>query len=668
MRSRQVHLDFHTSEFIPSVAADFDPEKFADTLQAAHVDSVTCFARGHHGWLYYPSEKFPEMIHPHLQNKRLLLEQIAACHARDIEVPIYTTVQWDGYSMRHHPEWLARDPQGQPINTQDVPAPNFYDTLCLNSPYRVYFKALLLDLINVVGPEQIDGIFMDILFPVACDCQHCQAEMAARGFDHLQEQQRLAYSLQMLHDFKQEMSTLIWAQVPQAHVFYNGSHIGPSDQADLPYYSHLELESLPSGGWGYDDFPISVRYARNLGKPLIGMTGKFHTYWGDFHSLKNKPALEYECFNMLALGADGCSIGDQLHPDGRLSPAAYELIGSVYGEVAKMNRVIDSAHQPLTEIGVLTPEEFWRPGDAAPRMSREIIGVTRLLQELCYQFDIIDSKMDFSRYPVLILPDTIPYRSELAAKLQAYVEQGGHVIGSDRAMIDQSQPQQSFYGLNWLGAGEFQRDFIIPNEHYGRHLPPEEFVCYLQGSEIAATSATVLLAKVRPYFNRTGETFISHQHAPSTHVTGTPALTKFGHVYYFAHPLFTTYRKNAPQFIKEILSDVLAECLPQSLLRHDGPSTLQLTVNTNHAGTTAVIHGLHYITEKKSEDIYTIENEYPLANLTIQFYVGDQTVRQLRDVLTDQPLPFSQADGYLSVQRQLVPPHFVYEVQLAPME
>ncbi len=54
---RQIHLDFHTSEMIPDIGAEFDPDEFGDTLVRAHVNSITCFARCHHGWNYYRSEK-----------------------------------------------------------------------------------------------------------------------------------------------------------------------------------------------------------------------------------------------------------------------------------------------------------------------------------------------------------------------------------------------------------------------------------------------------------------------------------------------------------------------------------------------------------------------------------------------------------------------------------
>ena len=88
MRSRQVHLDFHTSEFIPHIGEQFHKGAFVETLKAAHVDSITCFARCHHGMLYYPSKTHPELIHPGLENHQLLIDQIDACHEAGIAVPI----------------------------------------------------------------------------------------------------------------------------------------------------------------------------------------------------------------------------------------------------------------------------------------------------------------------------------------------------------------------------------------------------------------------------------------------------------------------------------------------------------------------------------------------------------------------------------------------------
>lgn len=87
---RQIHLDFHTTKDIAGIGASFNAEDFARTAKEASISSITVFARCHHGWLYYDSKKFPELVHPHLENKNLLVEQVRALHAQGINAP-YTS-------------------------------------------------------------------------------------------------------------------------------------------------------------------------------------------------------------------------------------------------------------------------------------------------------------------------------------------------------------------------------------------------------------------------------------------------------------------------------------------------------------------------------------------------------------------------------------------------
>ena len=123
------------------------------------------------------------------------------------------------------------------------------------------------------------------------------------------------------------------------------------------------------------------------------LIGNNHTYWGDFHSLKNEDAMEYECFQMLTMGA-GCSIGDQLHPRGRLSDATYDLIGRVYSQVEALEPYTRNT-DTMADMAVMTPEREWNMDSA---LSDSLIGANRMLTELGCQFDIIDPDMDFTRY------------------------------------------------------------------------------------------------------------------------------------------------------------------------------------------------------------------------------------------------------------------------------
>ena len=98
---RQIHLDFHTSPFIPDVGADFDADEFAQTLADAHVNSVTVFAKCHHGMCYYPTQTGTS--HPALGHRDLLGEQIEALHKRGIRAPIYTTIVWEEDAANRFP-------------------------------------------------------------------------------------------------------------------------------------------------------------------------------------------------------------------------------------------------------------------------------------------------------------------------------------------------------------------------------------------------------------------------------------------------------------------------------------------------------------------------------------------------------------------------------------
>src|ERR1017187_7641598 len=108
-RTRQVHLDFHTSELIPGVGEKFDKQQFQKALRTGHVNHINIFSKCHHSWSYYPT-KIGNM-HPNLKID-LLGAQISACHEIGVFCPIYYTVGWSAHDAEIHPEWCVRDKDG----------------------------------------------------------------------------------------------------------------------------------------------------------------------------------------------------------------------------------------------------------------------------------------------------------------------------------------------------------------------------------------------------------------------------------------------------------------------------------------------------------------------------------------------------------------------------
>lgn len=661
LRFRQIHLDFHTSQHIAGIGSRFDPDQFADTLAKAAVNSITCFARCHHGYIYYPSKINPERVHPHLK-RNLLGEQIEACHKRDIRVPIYITVQWDQVSAEQHPEWCTLAADGKVEGTPPF-QPGFYRSMAVNSPYLDFLKSHVKEVLETFDA---DGLFFDIVNPRSDASVWSRKQMIAAGLDPSDDATRAAFGVKVIHDFKADMTRFIRKLNKRCTIFYNSGHIGPRHRSIVDAYSHLELESLPSGGWGYLHFPLTMRYARNLGPDCMGMTGKFHTTWGDFHSFKNQPALAYECFTMLALNGK-CSVGDQLPPDGKICPVTYDLIGSVYRQVAAKEPWCENA-KPVTDIAVLTPEEFATGADHS-RLPAPSMGATRILQEAGQQFDIIDSQSDFSAYKLLILPDTIPVDAKLAAKLDKFINAGGAMLLSNRAGLDPAGARfaSETFGVQYVGPAPFSPDFIMPTTQIGSALPRTGHVMYQQGTQVSAIKGATVLAGVQtPYFNRTWEHFCSHNHAPSSGKTGYPAVVRKDRVIYFAHPIFSQYADNLPRWCKTLVLDAIAQLLAEPVIRTDGPGTLLTAVNDQPAKNRRVVHLLHYIPERRGQKFDTIEDVIPLHNLAVSVR-ADRAVKSVKTVPQDRAIDFTMTDtGRVEFTLDRLDGHQMIELAFAP--
>ncbi len=670
---RQIHLDYHTSEQITGIGADFDPDEFAATLAEAHVNSITCFARCHHGMLYYQSPNFPERIHPHLERSNLLVDQIEACHKVGIRAPIYVTVQWDYYTSSRHPEWVCEGADGTLLGTPPFEA-GFYRWLNINSPYVDFLKASVAELFELMP---VDGFFFDIVQPIPSADRYTQQMMRDAGLDPVDDAERARFSIEALNAFKRDMTQFVRQYSDDASIFYNSGNIGPRHRGLDDAYTHWELESLPSGSWGYQHFPITQRYARNLGIDTLSHTGKFHTAWGDFQSFKNPAALQFECFRMIAMNAK-CEIGDQLPPNGQLEPAVYDLIGGVYASVEEKEPWCRGA-TAISDIGVFTPEAFRNPIERD--QPGAIKGANRILDEAGHQFEILDAHSDLSPFKVLILPDNITVSPEFGAKLQTYLDNGGKLLASFESGL---APDGSGFALDALGVrvvdeGPLDADgnqvrgvdyprgdyaeYLLPGQAVSAGLPAVEHVMYMRGLAVEAVSGTEVLAEIVPaVFDRTWEHFCSHRQSPSGGEPAAPAIVRNGNVIYISSPIFSQYNQNAPLWCKKLVLNALDLLLPEPLLRHDGPSSIFATLNEQAAENRWALHLLHYIPERRGMDFDVIEDVIPLYDVGVSLRV-DQPVPSVTLVPQGGAVDFTVANGRIDFTVPKIDGHQMVEIQ-----
>ena len=660
MRFRQVHLDFHTSPAIPEIGAKFDKKEWQETLQRAAVDSITCFSSCHHGWSYHPTQV--GKMHSHL-NFNLLRAQMDACHEINVKVPVYLTGGVNNVAAEAHPEWREINKDGTYSGWARSPLQPGFRLLCFNTPYLDYLCAMIRETVTLF--PDADGIFIDIIGQRQCFCEHCMHDMLEQGLDPEREEDRIRFSRQTLLKYYRRATEAARIHRADMPIFHNSGNVTKGDTEILKYFSHLELESLPTGGWGYDHYPMSAAYCRKLDKEFLGMTGKFHTTWGEFGGFKHPNALRYECAAMLANGSK-CSIGDQLHPSGQLDRSTYELIGTAYREVAEKEPWCEHAVS-AAKIAVLGQEALGEHNSGKREFPGDI-GASRVLLELHQPFDYIDAEMSFEPYRMLILPDSVHPGPELAERLRKFVSAGGKLVLSGTSCMDSENGRFLFdIGADDFGMSEYNPDYIQCEPDFAPSFVSTPFVMYAASRRIKVRDGVRSLGKIfDPYFNRSYRHFSSHQHTPyRPEPSGYDAGALHGNILYFAHPVFTLYRAYGAVAVKEYIGRTLRQFAGADWqVETDLPSQGRVTMMHQEAENRTIVHLLYANTilrggvcevsggnlaGRAAMEVIEDLNPSPAFHLSVAV---DRPVRSVTLVPEGKELAFRQKNGRIELDME----------------
>jgi len=644
---RQIHLDFHTSPAIPDVGADWDADLFARTLSEARVNSINIFAKCHHGMNYYPSKIGP--VHPALQFD-LLGEQIEACHRVGIHCPIYFSVCWDMSAAERHPEWRQMDNNGKLVGRGPFDDDWGWPWLCVNTDYSAEIEAQVDELLSLYD---CDGFWFDILLYHAdgCLCPRCFDALRRAGADPRDPAQRLAHNDATMRAFMGRVSKQIRARQPAAWIFYNG-RMGLSIQEEVQHFTQVEIESLPTGGWGYGFYPLWSRFARPLGLPMVGMTGRFHRGWADWGGLKHPDALKFESAGIMATGGAIC-VGDQMHPRGRLNNAIYRTIGEAFREVEAVEPYCHEA-KPVTEVGVLVLESA-RDNMQTVGQSGPLEGAAKMLLECHQQFDVItDRCANFSAYKLLVIPDRGAATPETVVRLRAFCAAGGKLLLSHEALLSDGQFQLAdAMGVDYLGAAASNPDYfqLTAPELFTPVTQPEfSYSLYLgPAARVAPRAGTTILADAyETYFNRTWEHFSSHGFTPPlANKADYPAITRHGNVIYLHGPIFTAYQQFGNLTFRALVGRLLAQLLPVPLVETDAPATAEVALMQQEGRW--ILHVVNYHASRRATPhVEALESPVPLHQVAIAVRVPFPVSRALL-AHAGETVPFTVQNGVVSL-------------------
>ncbi|MBP3301217.1 MAG: beta-galactosidase trimerization domain-containing protein [Clostridia bacterium] len=557
---RAVHFDFHTMPGVDDFGENFDASLFARQMKDAHVEYINFFGRCNIGWSYYPTKVgYP---YPGLNGKNILGDVVRECHKLGIQVTGYLNAGVHHEALLRHPEWSKVNMKGETVDL-DPQKPfngNFFRMPCYNTGYADHLLAEIRELLDL----DVDGIFCDCMLLRPCLCPNCTKEMLARGMDLSDEKQVTDFA----EEQRRKMIRRIRETVPEDKYLFINSLPCPLTK-DVA--THAELECLPTAD-GYDRFVSQVALARPLYDTVVYMNGRFQCCWADFGGYKGKAAIENDFYDAIMNGASTC-LGDHLHPNGMPEADIYRDLKEIYAKIEAYEPWTDGTRfQP--EIAVLS---------TVPKLNQSHYGVGRILGELNYAFDILMPDGDFSKYPVLILPDEITVSGELREKLNIYLKQGGKILstGTSGLMPDGSGFALPQWDFAYKGKDPMQIAYYKPTfeEKDLIHLPWE---CYEPGILLDASEEDTVFARhITTYFNPGYDGTHFNFYMPPKGETGHVAavMNRGKNVIQVSFPLFKAYMKTFTKAHRILMKHLLAELIPQKqILTEDLPITARATL------------------------------------------------------------------------------------------
>ncbi len=604
---RTVHLDFHTGPWVPDVGWDFDPDEFAAAFKRAHVDSVTVFAKCHHGQLYYQTEH--PARHPSLPaGLDLTGQQIEALHKVGIRAPLYISVQCDEFAANTHPEWICLDAEGRQVHSGG-PLNAAWQIVDMSSPYQDYLAEQIQEVLDRFAP--VDGLFLDMCWDQPSLSKWALAGMKQQGFDPKIEADRLQYSRWVVHQYMARFKAMLDKAQPKskpAGVWFNSR---PKTNLDYEqrFLRHVEIEALPTGGWGYMYFPYVARFVRPLGLPTLSHTGRFFKSWGDNTSLKPEAALKYECCQILSQGMT-LGVGDLLHPRGVPSPAVYDLIGKVYSYIEQCEPWVEGGKLASQIALVMPPELGDNPGPSG-------LGATRALVQLQHQFDVVSPTADLSGYELVIVPECTRVEAGFGDSLKTYLAQGGALLIVGPAALDEAgKPVLAELGIQAHGESPYSHTFLRAGKQVRAGLADYDYVMYDRGFRMTPAKGATSLVKVgEPYFERAWDHFSGHEYTPEDKLSKYSAVVQHGKAITVSVPLLEAYGRHAAPNYRTLLANLISLLLPKPLVKAEGPSALQTTVVKR--GKRTLVHVLSYLPERRADGLDLVEEPFPLVDMPL---------------------------------------------------
>ncbi|TNJ63337.1 hypothetical protein FE784_25805 [Paenibacillus hemerocallicola] len=479
---------------------------------------------------------------------------------------------------------------------------DFYDLLCMNSPYRDYVYDQLKE---IASSYDVDGFFFDITYvwPGACYCDYCKRWYGERfGTEMPVDPQPgtadmrnfLQFRREIRHHFLRDAVMVLKALNPNYAISWNGS--GNYHLANREADEHADYTTTEFHPPHYLDGSIKARWQRRNGKPFELSLPHEMGSWGDW-TLLPEPTL-------LTMAAVAVSNGAALRPGHIVIPSG-EFAGTInpdmIASIGAMNRWIEEREPWLHDA---------RSVPHAAVLERRI-----------------------SEYALVVLPDQAYLPERLQLRIRDYVAQGGRLLATGHT---------SLYGRDGVRLANFGLADVIGNDfldispysvHYlsafqrniAEGVPRMPILLKKTSSPLLRVrkrgGVEALAMLVRPAVETRAHRHVYHQHAHPERVTDYPAITYHRHgsgaAIYFSGSVETSFVATGSPWLRKIVLNCIDRLLPEPVIRIEAPLSVEVTLMKQQEQHRWIIHFTSIRTERTDGTPAFIEEIIPTPTIRV---------------------------------------------------
>ena len=669
---RKLFFDYHTQRNATEVGAQFDGAAWAETLQAAGVQAVSCIAKCGYGWRYYRKGRVG-FVHPHLPKGLDILEDtVRECHRRGIRVIAYYHTFGSEPLAESHPEWLIRDADGTPSGI----------AMCLLGD--ALEKEMLPQLAEIAGNYDVDGVFLDGTYHAGkvCYCESCKARFRREtGMELPRSKDDESYPIYMnwvekaYIRVRERCLEAVRAANPGVLLSFNWAYTTRQPEpvpADVGFMTQDISQSNMA-----QSISLQARNWALTGRSFDVMNHLALKWWQDW-SIKPVNSVIQECALLLANGGRTW-MGYQMYPWFGVEDALMDTVRAAFNYVRRMEPLVSGA-RVVPYVGVLhsQTQAHTRPVDDFQLYVDEktIFGVHRALTlgGIPYHSACTgDFLKHLGRFKAIVLTGDQYLEPATLAAVRAYVEAGGKALVTGRTgMVDEqgrflkNPAMEALIGCEIADGYPYSHGYIVDNgvcEALTRSAGSAPVLCGRPLTYATPATATAL-ADARYMYIRSdgcqlftegtseGQTF-----SPPGKPTGTAAITVNqvgrGAVVYIASDVFAAYAGNSQwrlkNMIRSLINDVL---LKEDAIRIDAPDYVEMALMED--GSALHVHLVNLVRESPMVDFSSaIENiigEDVLPIHDIRLSIPCRKPARVRLAMSGADAEWSHSSGVLTVR------------------